>query len=216
MSTQIRPVPEAPDEAPEQTGSFRARAMAALETYGGADLVAHLATLHDQDMNEVSAQAGAAHASVVEVSAAAALDQQMLTHVIGVVQPMLRASGEAAARSAHYASVLETVRQVAAEAESVGDLVDPALLRSVLNAPAQPAPFRPLTLGIVPSSQYRLGHFREVNGDRIVYLPFVGYSLCQEAEGRPMTTHMTFLRKAVAVPRPALYVEHGLVLVHVE
>jgi hypothetical protein len=200
---------------PQRPLTFRDRAIAALETHQGADLVAYLAKLHDDDMNEVVGQAAAARGAVVDVATAAGIDAQQLAHVLAVVQPLLRRSGENAVRAGHFAGRVEAVRAVINEAGPDGR-VDAEAVRDVLDTKPLPAPFRPIALGVTPATHYRVGHFRHVHTNEEIHLPFVGYSLCEDHPDRPMTSHMTFLHDGAAMPRPRLYAEHGLVLQHVE
>jgi hypothetical protein len=207
--TAVQPLPERPV-------TFRQRAAAALETHQGMDLVSFLSMLHEQDVAELTEQAVSARNSVTQVAAAAAVDQQMLSGVLDVVRPMLRHSAENAARAAHFASLAEGVRALAAEADAAGEFIDTDQLRRVIDVAAAPAPWRPIVLGFVPSTQYRAGHFRHVTTNVEWHLPFSGYALCEESPERPMTTHVAFLHKGVVRPRPQLYAEFGLVMEHME
>lgn len=211
MTTHLQPVAT----LPSRPLNFRDRAIAALETHQGADLVAYLSKLHEDDMQEVVGQAASARGAVVDVTAAASVDAQHLAHALGVIQPLLRRSGENAVRAAHFAHVAESVRAVLNEAGADGR-VDADLVRAVLDVKPAPAPFRPTVLGTVPATHFRVGHFRHVHTNAELHLPFVGYALCEEFPDRPMTSHMTFLHEGAAVPRPRLYAEAGLVLQHVE
>lgn len=211
MTTHLQPVPQ----LPVRPLTFRDRAIAALETHQGADLVAYLSKLHEDDMREVVEQAAAARAAVVEVTTASAIDSQMHAHVLGIVQPLLRRSGENAARAVHFAGMVEAVRAVANQAGPDGR-VDAEMVHGVLAMTPAPAPFRPMTLAFLPTTHFRVGHFRHVHTNAEHHLPFVGYSLCEEFPDRPMTIHMTFQSDGVAQPRPRLYAEHGLVLETVE
>lgn len=211
MTTHLQPV----SALPHRPLTFRDRAIAALETHQGTDLVAYLAKLHDDDMNEVVEQAAAARAAVVDVTTAAAIDSQMHAHVLGIIQPVLRRSGENAARAMHFAGMVEAVRAVAGQAGPDGR-IEAEMVHKVLAVTPAPAPFRPATLSFLPSTHFRVGHFRHVHTDVLHHLPFVGYALCEEFPDRPMTIHMTFQSDGVAQPRPRLYAEHGLVLETVE
>lgn len=201
---------------PQRPLSFRERAMTALETHQGADLVSYLAMLHDQAVAEADGMAAAARASVVQVAAAAAVDQQMLASVLSTVVPMLRTSGENAARAAHFAGLIEAVRTLLQRADAEGAGIDGEQLRTILNTAANPAPFRPMVLGFVPSTQYRAGTFRHITSNVEWVLPFSGFSLCEESADRPMTAHAAFLHRGVVRPQPQLYVEHGFMLEHLE
>lgn len=212
MTTHLQAVAQ---PLPHRPVTFRDRAIAALETHQGADLVAYLAKLHEDDMNEVVGQAASARGAVVDVTAAAALDAQHLAHTLSVVQPLLRRSGENAVRAGHFAGVAEAIRGVLNEAGADGR-VDADLVRAVLDTKPVPAPFRPIVLSLVPSTHFRVGHFRHVHTNAEFHLPFVGYALCEEHPDRPMSSHMAFLHEGTAVPRPRLYAEVGLVLQHVE
>lgn len=210
MTTQLTAVPQPP-------ATFRERALAALETHQGADLVGFLAMIHEQLVAEVVEQAASARDSVAQVAMAAAVDQQILASVLDTVRPMLRTSGENAARARHWAGVIVAVRSLLHEADSNGVTVASETLRRLLNDVATPAPaFRPLVIGFVPSTQYRVGHFRHVSTNAEVHLPFSGFQMCEESEEGPMTVHVSFLHKGAVRPRPALYAEHGLVMEHME
>lgn len=212
MTTHLQPVPP---PLPTRPLTFRDRAIAALEHHQGADLVAYLSKLHEDDMREVVEQAAAARTAVVDVTASAAVDAQHLAHTLGVLQPVLRRSADNAVRAGHFAGVAEAVRVMLNEVGPDGR-VDAQLVRDVLDTKPTPVPFRPAVLGLVPASHYRVGHFRHVHTNAEHHLPFVGYSLCEELPDRPMTSHMTFLHDGAAIPRPRLYAEMGLVLQHVE
>jgi hypothetical protein len=211
MTTHLQPVAQ----LPQRPLTFRDRAIAALETHQGADLVAYLSKLHEDDMQEVVAQAAAARSAVVEVSTAASIDSQMLAHLLGIVQPMLRRSAENAVRATHFAGMAEAVRAAATQAGDDGR-IDAEMIHNVLAVKPTAPPFRPLTLGFVPSTHFRVGHFRHVHTNAELHLPFVGYALCEEFPDRPMTIHMTFQCDGAAQPRPRLYAEQGLVLQRVE
>lgn len=201
---------------PEPPMGFRERALRALETHQGLDLVSFLAMLHEQEMAEVVQQAVDARNSVVQMAQAAAVDQQILASVMGVVQPMLRTSAENAARAGHFSATVEAVRGLLREADADGAQVDAEKLRRIVDVPPAAPAFRPIVLGFVPSTQYRVGHFRHVTTNVEWHLPFSGYSMCEEAPNRPMTTHVAFLHKGVVRPRPQLYAEFGLVMEHME
>lgn len=192
--------------------TFRERSVQAMETHTGLDLVALMALWHDEAIAEVTERAVEARNAVARVSVAAAVDSQMMASVLSVVAPMLRISGENAARSEHFAGVVRNVRTLLAEADGAGTQVDAEQLRQLLDTSAAPAAFRPTTLGFVPSTQYRVGAFRHVHAAGEWHLPFAGFSLCSEAPDRGMTTHLAFLHKGVARPRPVLYAEYGLVM----
>lgn len=209
-TAQLAAVPQMPPT------TFRERAMKALETHQGADLVSFLAMLHDQDVAELTEQAVSARNSVTQVAAAATVDQQMVAGVLDVVRPMLRHSAEHSARAAHFAGLVEAVRALVRESEAGGSHVDVEQLKRCIDIPAAPAPWRPIILGFVPSTQYRVGHFRHITTNVEWHLPFSGYSMCEESPERPMTTHVAFLHKGVVRPRPQLYAEFGLVMEHME
>ncbi|MFJ8719735.1 hypothetical protein ACIRD9_42490 [Streptomyces violaceus] len=209
--TMTQPIP-----APAPPASFRERALAALETHQGADLVAFVTMLHDQDVAEVVEQAVSARSAVAQIAAASAVDQQMLASVMSVVQPMLRTSAENATRAGHWSGMTEAVRSLLREADANGTAVDPESLRRVLDVPVPISPFRPQVIGFIPSTQYRVGHFRHVNTNTEWHLPFAGFQLCEDAPDRPMAAHVAFLHKGTVRPRPQLYVEHGLVMEHME
>lgn len=196
--------------------TFRERGTRALETHQGLDLVAFLAMLHDQEVAEVSEQAAAARNSVVQIAAAASVDQQMMAGVLDVVRPMLRRSAENCARAEHFAGMAAAVRSLLNESDTAGEVIDREQLRRLLDTQAAPAPFRPIVLGFVPSTQYRVGHFRHVHTNVEWQLPFAGYSVCEEMAERPMTTHVAFLHKGVVRPRPQLYAEFNMVMEHME
>lgn len=212
MTTHIQLAPM----SQQPPAGFRERGMHALETHQGADLISFLAMLHDQEIAEVVEQAASARNSLAQVAAASSVDQQMLASVLDVVRPMLRRSGENAARAGHFAGVVEAVRALANDAEAAGAGVDIEQLRNVLNAQAAPAPYRPLVLGFVPSTQYRVGHFRHLTTNVEWSLPFSGFATCEEAPERPMTTHVAFLHKGVVRSRPQLYAEFRLIMEHME
>lgn len=203
-------------QAVTQRRTFREAAMQALEKHQGADLVAFLAMLHDQEMAEAAEQSVSAHAQAVNAAAAAAVDQSMLTSVLSVVQPVLRTSAEASVRSQHFQSIVETVRALANDAEGNSRTIEPAELRSVLDVAQAPAPFRSRTIGFTPSGHYRVGQFRHIRDGQEYLLPFSGYVMCEEAPDRPMTVHVAFLHDSMVRARPQLYAEHGLVLEHME
>ena len=201
---------------PQRPLTFRERGMAALETHQGGDLVAYLAMLHDQDIAEVTEQAVSARNAVVEVSASAAIDQQMLASVMETIRPMLRRSGENSARAAHYYGQIRSLRSLLREAEANGEAITAQAVLDVLNTHAAPPVFRPMVVGFVPSTMYRVGHFRHVQTNVEWHLPFVGFSQCEESAERPMTVHVAFLHNGVVRARPQLYAEHGLVMEHME
>lgn len=211
-SPQLAAVPQ----VPKTPTTFRERAIHALETHQGMDLVSFLSMLHEQDMAELTEQAVSARNSVVQVAAAAAVDQQMVGGVLDVVRPMLRHSAENSARAGHFAGLVEAVRALLNESEAAGSHVDTEQLRRAIDVPVAPAPWRPIVLGFVPSTQYTVGHFRHITTNVEWHLPFSGYSMCEEAPERPMTTHVAFLHKGVVRPRPQLYAEFGLVMEHME
>jgi hypothetical protein len=196
--------------------TFRERATRALETHQGLDLVAFVAMLHDQEIAEVAEQAAAARNSLVQVAEAAAVDQQMMAGILDVVRPMLRRSAENCARAEHFAGMAAAVRSLLNESDTASEAVDREQLRRVLDIQGAPAPFRPIVLGFVPSTQYRIGHFRQIQTNAEWHLPFAGYSVCEEMAERPMTTHVAFLHLGVVRPRPQLYAEFGLVMDHME
>jgi len=211
-TTQLAAVPQ----LPQPPATFRERALAALETHQGADLVGFLAMLHDQEVAEAAEQAMAARHSMTQVAMAAAVDQQMLASVMETIRPMLRTSAENAARAGHWSGMVEAVRSLLRDADAQGVSVDPEALRRVLDVPVAVPPFRPLVVGFVPSTQYRFGHFRHVQTNVEWVLPFSGFQLCEDAPERPHTVHVAFLHKGVVRPRPQLYAEHGLVMEHME
>lgn len=206
MTTTIQVMAEQPPMG------FRERAMRALETHQGADLVAFLSSMHEAEIAEVAEQAAAARAAVVQVTQSATVDQQMLASVLSTVVPMLRTSAENAARAAHFSSMVETVRARLNEADVEQTMLNPEGVRRALDIAPALAPFRPTVLGFVASNHYSLGKFRHVSTNVEWHLPFVGYSLCEEAPERPMTAHVAFLHKGVVRPRPQLYSDQGLVL----
>jgi hypothetical protein len=201
---------------PTQPASFRERALAALETHQGADLVSFLAMHHEAEIAEVVEQAVSANHAVAQTAAAAAIDQQMLASIVDTVRPMLRQSGENAARASFFAGRVEAIRKLLHDAEAAGAIVDADQLRQLLDVAPAPAPFRPLVVGFVASSHYRVGHFRHIHTNVEWHLPFAGYSMCEESPERPMTVHVAFLHKGVVRPRPQLYAEYGLVMEHME
>jgi hypothetical protein len=202
---------------PEQPMPFRERGMRALETHQGADLISLLALHHDHAIAEVTEQAVSARNSAVQTALAASIDQAVYASVMSIIGPMLRTSGENAARAGHFATMTEAVRGLIREAEGAGAAqVDIDALRRITDVPVRPPAFRPLTLGFTPSTQYRIGHFRHVSSGVEWHLPFSGFSLCEEAPDRPMTVHVAFLHKGVVRPRPQLYAEFGMVMEHME
>lgn len=207
-TTQLMAVP--------QPSGFRERAMHAMETHQGIDLISFVSRLHDQDMAEVVEQAVSARNALAQVATAATIDQHMLGSVMDLVRPMLRQSAENSARTAHYAGVIEAVRALLNHAENGGGMPNPEDLRRALDITAAPSPHRSLVIGFVPSTQYRVGHFRHVDSNVEWHLPFSGYNLCEEHPERPMTVHVAFLHKGVVRPRPQLYAEHGLIMEHME
>ena len=212
--SDLHAVPDAPRT--DLPATFRERAMRALETYQGADLIAYLSMIHEQDMEEVVAQAAAARTSVAEIAQAAGIEQHMLANLMSIVQPVLKLSGENAARAVLHADVLAVVRALLTEAEAQDGAVDAQRLRAALGAQPNVLPWRPLVIGFVPAGHYRLGHFCRVSGEGRRDLPFVGYSMCQEGPDRPMTIHMAFLVEGTVRPQPQLYHQFGLVLEHIE
>ncbi len=207
-TTQLSAVP------PPMT--FREKALRALETHQGADLVSFLAMLHDQEVAEAAEQAVSARGAVVSTAAAAAIDQQMLSTVLEAVRPLLRTLAETGVRAAHFEGMAEALRGLLREADSSGGALDAEQVRRILDVPSLPQPFRPMVLGFVPSGHYTVGHFRHVHTNAEWYLPFSGYSMVAEAPDRPMTTHVAFLHKGVVRPRPQLYAEYALVMEHLE
>lgn len=206
---------------PEQPMPFRERAERAIQAHktdgDGADLAAYLGLHHDYEIAEVSKQAVDARNAAVTTAAAASIDQQLLSHVLEIMRPVLRTSGENAARAQHCASMVEAVRTLLREAEAGGvPAVDADALRRVLAVPAMPAPFRPATIGFVPSMAHTLGHFRHATTGAQWHLPFSGYMACEETPDRPMTVHLAFLHRGVVRARPQLYAEYGMVMEHLE
>lgn len=203
-------------QAEQPPMGFRERAMRALETHQGMDLIAFLSAMHEAELGEVAEQAAAARGAVMQVTQSAAVDQQMLASVLSTVVPMLRTSAENSARAAHFSSMVEVVRARLNEAEAEGTMLDPEAVRRALDIAPALAPFRPTVLGFVPSNQFTLGKFRHHHTNVEWHLPFVGYQLCEEGPERPMTAHVAFLHKGVVRPRPQLYTDQGLVLEFLE
>jgi hypothetical protein len=198
---------------PDQPMPFRERAAQAVTERHGEDLAAYLTLHHDHEVAEAAQQAVTARNAAAQTAAQAGIDQQMLGSVMNTVRPMLRTSGENAARASHYTTMVEAVRTLLRESEAAGLAnVDADALRQVLNVPAMPPAFRPLTAGFVPSDHYRIGHFRHVNTGAEWHLPFAGYVLCEETPDRPMAVHVAFLHMSVVRPRPQLYAEFGMVM----
>lgn len=207
-TTQLSAVP--------QPAPFRERALRALETHQGTDLVAFLAMLHDQEIAEVVEQAVSARTAVAQVTAAAAIDQQLLACILDAIRPMLRTFAETGARAQHFEGMTEAIRALLRDAEASGSVIDPEQLRRLVDVAPLPQPFRPMVLGFVPSSHYTVGHFRHISTNVEWHLPFSGYSMVAEAPDRPMTAHVAFLHKGVVRPRPQLYQEYGMVMEHME
>lgn len=202
---------------PDQPMPFRERAAQAVKERHGEDLAAYLDLHHRHEIAEVAEQAAAARGAAVRSAAAAQVDQALLSNLLEILRPALRTSGENAARAVHYSAMAEAARTLVREAEAAGSTaVDVDALRRILNVPATPAPFRPLTIGFTASTAYTLGHFRHTQTGAEWHLPFVGYAACEETPDRPMTVHVAFLHRSVVRPRPQLYAEFGMVLEHLE
>lgn len=205
--TAVPPVPPA---------TFRERAMAAQETHQGQDLIALLARMHEEVMGEVVEQAVSARTSVMQMADAAVVDQRMLANVLETLRPVLRLSAENAARAGHWSGMVESVRAVLRDAENSGVSPDPEALKRIITTVGAAPAFRPQSYGFVPSTQYRVGHFRHVQTGVTYNLPFCGFTSVMEAADRPMTVHVSFLHNAVVRARPQLYAEYGLAMEHME
>ncbi len=201
-------------------GDFRRRTLAALETHQGTDYHAMVVNLHESTLRRVQEEnqqaQHVAHESIAQMATSAMLENQMLSEVLRLVQPIVRSGGEAATRAALRLRTLDAVDRLLRQAEQESRSITPDELRAVLGSHADTVPFRPRSLGFVPSRDYRMGVFTSAAGDRTLYLPFAGYVVCEESEGQLPAVHVAFMYDGVVKGRPQLYAEYGFVFKQVE